>query len=80
MLKSRGFLAKMRNFLRFSARNAFLRALNGPGTLFLNRIQPQDSDAVGYEQEQDFELSGARFQVKRDILAEHVALISELLD
>ena len=75
MLKSRGLLAKMRNFLRFSARNAFLRALDRPGTLFLCRILSQDSYAVRYEQEQNFELSGARFQVQWDILAQHVAFV-----
>ena len=62
------------------ARNALLGALDGAFLAVLGRKSAQKTRPVGYEQHEQLELAAARFQVERDVLAEHVALGAEPLD
>ena len=43
-------------------------------------VLAQNANSIRHEQEKNLEGAAARFHVKRDVLAEHVAFVTERLD
>ena len=70
----------MRNITHIRTCRAFFGALDIARTVCKGRILTQNANSIRYEQEENFEGATARFHVERDVLAEHVAFVTECLD
>ena len=80
MLKSGRFLHKMRNITHIRTCRAFFRALDIAGTVCKGGVLAQNAYSIRHEQEKNFKSATSRFHVERDVLAEHIAFVTECLD